>query len=250
MKKIFTILGASLLSTSLYAQVVINEIDFLSSQIELKNNGTQQVDVTNYFFCNFPSYEGIVNLTATSGSKIIQPGGFLVLSTSIASSPFGGELGLYSSGASYGASENIVDYIEWGESDHKRSPVGVAAGVWTQGAFIPALALGESIEYDGEGDTGSDYDAVTTGSMGSENSAVTSIDDKVEVLFTVFPNPTTEVLNFNTIVESAKVYNELGEIELDVTLTDKVDVSTLENGSYIVETITNGVRSTSKFVKQ
>lgn len=48
----------------------------------------------------------------------------------------GGEIGLYVDN-SFGSASSIRSYVEWGSSDHGRSSVAVAAGIWTEGGFVP-----------------------------------------------------------------------------------------------------------------
>ena len=69
-----------------------------------------------------------------------------------------GEMGLYSTNG-FANSNNIVDYVEWGSSGHQRSSVAVAAGIWTAGDYAPAFGAGESLAYDGEGDSSTDWAA-------------------------------------------------------------------------------------------
>jgi hypothetical protein len=49
----------------------------------------------------------------------------------------GGEIGLYVD-SSFGSASSIRSYVEWGSSDHGRSSVAVAAGIWTDGGFVPS----------------------------------------------------------------------------------------------------------------
>lgn len=249
MKKTFTLLVAFISMTiGASAQVVINEIDIANKQVEIKNIGSNSLDLSTYQLCKFPLYASLSSLTSESVN--LGAGEFLTLDITWTLLESGGELALYASG-SFSSTTAIVDFVQWGANQaNGRQSVAVGAGIWTNGEFVSGVNAGESIEYDGIGDAISDYDVVATGSMGQENASVTGLSSTVENSFSVFPNPTMDVLNLSTIVESAKVYNELGEIEVDVTSTDMVDVSALENGSYFVETITNGVRSTTKFVKQ
>ena len=50
-----------------------------------------------------------------------------------------GELGLYRS-SSFNSPDAIVDYVEWGSSNHARSGVAVAAGIWVPGGFVEVPA--------------------------------------------------------------------------------------------------------------
>ncbi len=65
--------------------------------------------------------------------------------------------------------------------------------------------------------------------------------------FNVYPNPTTGLLNI-TNAENAQVnvYNMIGEVVATATNVSTMDISNLENGTYIVKVISNNSTSTKK----
>ena len=67
----------------------------------------------------------------------------------------------------------------------------------------------------------------------------------------VYPNPTTDYIIANQVVKSVKVYNLLGELVLNAENTDKVNVSELNKGIYIVNLIAeNGVSKSQRIIKE
>jgi len=149
------------------AEIVLNEIYPNSNQIELKNIGNSSTNVGSYWFCNFPSYTQVQNATIVSGSLDMAPGDILLVETSVSFNATDAEMGLYTS-SNFGSSNAMIDYVEWGSTGHTRSSVAVAAGIWTTGDFHPVFANTESLAYDGEGDSSTDWTAGTP-TPGQEN---------------------------------------------------------------------------------
>ncbi|MGY5351052.1 T9SS type A sorting domain-containing protein [Wenyingzhuangia sp. IMCC45533] len=235
--------GAILLSTLANAQIVINEIQYDGTDtVELKNSGSSSVDVSSYWLCNFPMYTQVSNLTIVSGNNTIPAGGLLVLTGFSLGSD--GELGLYASSA-FSSSDAIVDYVEWGSTGHTRSSVGVSAGTWTSNNFVPAVGTNQSIQFDGTGDTASDYTAATP-TFGAENSNTTLSSTLVSnnLKVKVSTNPLSNIININVENPSYKatIYNLLGMTVAsykDLSDHSTLNVSSLAGGVYILEVITS-----------
>ncbi|WP_298900054.1 T9SS type A sorting domain-containing protein [uncultured Psychroserpens sp.] len=154
------------------AQIVINEVKENGS-VELKNLGATTIDVSTYWLCDFPSYRQLNNgsITVESGNLNMTPGAILEISGFNFIDSADGELGLYSTN-SFGSSSAIVDYIQWGSGNHGRANVAVDAGVWSSATdFIPAFGESLSLQYDGTGDSPSDY-FEDTDTLGSDNNIV------------------------------------------------------------------------------
>ena len=67
----------------------------------------------------------------------------------------------------------------------------------------------------------------------------------------VYPNPTNDVLNFSEYVANISIFDITGKVLASFEYRNKVDISSFENGIYIVSlTSENGVRTTHKVVKQ
>lgn len=76
--------------------------------------------------------------------------------------------------------------------------------------------------------------------------------DKVEDLsFSVYPNPTTGIVNIQTegTVENAAVYDVSGRSLLQ-TESNTIDIQNLSNGVYILKVTVDGVVKTTKIIKQ
>ena len=250
MKKIFTLLVASLISVSSYAQIVINEIDFVNNTVEIKNIGNATVEVGSYQLCSKPSYKSLGMLTKISGSTSLAAGEFLVVTLSWSLSENDGELALYTS-SSFSSSTAIVDFLQWGNNHtNGRQNVAVQAQIWTNGEFISGIGAGDFLEYDGSGDVMSDYSVVKTSSLGSENSNITGLFENNATSLEVYPNPVVSTLNFDGEMKSVVVINTQGIVVTIENNTSTVDFSSVPSGIYTVEMIDNNNNSYfSKVVK-
>ncbi len=168
-------LGEANIITAQVRSVVINEVEYLiDDEIELYNNGNVSVDLSNYWMCFGPGqYFRIGDAAATSivsGNVDLAPGEFLVISPVVLSAPDdAGGLGLYANNSGFGDSANIRSFVQWGASGNVRESVAVEAGIWNAGGFVPNVASGSSIAFDGEGNTSDDWAETTTPTLGEAN---------------------------------------------------------------------------------
>jgi hypothetical protein len=83
--------------------------------VEIKNTGSEGVDVSSYQLCSWPDYVQLQNLALESGGGLIlMPGEIIVVSGHFAevTNLADNELGLYLNG-SFGSASSIIDYVEW-----------------------------------------------------------------------------------------------------------------------------------------
>lgn len=204
MKKIALYVFMLLIPTILSAQVKLNEVLYSSSQdqVELKNFGSTSVNVSSWWLCALGFYNQIGTLTVVSGELNIAPGGILALSGKNLNNT-ASDLGLYTTNASgFTSPSDMEDFVQWGNGGLTRESVAVSKGIWTAGDFVATVAQGNSIEYDGEGNSSSDWFEQNNPTIGSENGIVTAVEtDNPEVpsgfnLGQNYPNP----FNPNTII--------------------------------------------------
>ena len=150
-----------------HGQIVINEFDPSTGTVELKNTGTSGVNVGSYRLCSFPTYTTVNNLTLESGAYMLMPGDILAVSGH-SMGQADDELGLYITGA-WSSSADILDYVEWGTSNHQRSTVAQGAGIWTVGDFIAAPMAGTTVSWLGTGNGTADWEVGTSPTFGEEN---------------------------------------------------------------------------------
>ncbi|MFQ5648642.1 MAG: FlgD immunoglobulin-like domain containing protein [bacterium] len=168
-----------LIPTALMSQVRINEVLYNTAsasddRIELKNFGSTSVDVSGWWLCTLASqYDQIRALTIVSGSTNMAPGSILALrGKSLLNSA---DLALYATDV-FTSTSAIRAFVQWGAGGQGREGVAVGAGLWTRGAFVPAVDQGHSIEYDGEGNEASDWADQASPTIGAENGILTSVE--------------------------------------------------------------------------
>lgn len=115
--------------------------------VVITNVGDQPGSLAGHFLCQRPSYWGFPDVEVPAGQSIAVSAGGNVFSPPPGAltveeqatvgqvSASGGEMALYDSN-SFGSSDSILSYVEWGSSGHARSSVAVGAGIWPSAAFV------------------------------------------------------------------------------------------------------------------
>lgn len=250
--KIFTITMSFVLvvfSVGLMAQtpsgVKINEV-FLSNsgdgdQVELKNFGTSEVDVSTWQLCSRFAYRSIGSLTVVSGQTTIPAGGFLVVS-GFNWNNTSADLGLYVN-SSFASSSAMRDFVQWGAAGIGRESVANSAGLWKTGEFVPGFSLDTSIEFDGNGVGSANWVTQSNPTLGAENGVVTSVADNAGQvpgefrLAQNYPNPFNPSTKIGYAIPATE---SLTSVKLEVFNLLGQKISTLINakqapGSYSIE---------------
>jgi hypothetical protein len=212
--------------------IVINEVYYVVGDageppdwIELKNTGSDTIDVSRWWLCSRFSYEQLSELTLLDGDDLIlEPGEIVTVQAWTDLDDVAADLGLYTINE-FANPDAMVDFVQWGTAeDVGRSDVAVAALMWTEVVsgeydFVPSASIGdrESTAYQGTNSGGglltlsNDFTNGPT-SRGVENPPVVST------------NPTDIVIN-----EVYYVVGDAGEppdwIELKNTGNDTIDIS-------------------------
>ena len=132
------------------------------------------------------------------------------------------EIALYRAGTfDFDDASMLIDYMQWGQGNHRRARVADTAGVWVATEFVAAPADGESLQYVDNGSPGAGNWVVGTPSPNAQNVLNTSVEEDVQLpddftLLGNFPNPfnpsTTIVYELNKPGHaSLSVYNVLGK---------------------------------------
>lgn len=150
------------------ASIILNEVAYLNDSVELYNNGDVAVDVSDYFLClGSGTYRRIGDLQ-TEGEVNMAPGSFLTIAYEMPNAQ--GGLGLYANNNGFGNSENIRSFVQWGAAGSQRENVAVAANIWAEGEYVMVVGSADnSIAYDGEGFSASDWSETTETTFGAAN---------------------------------------------------------------------------------
>jgi hypothetical protein len=132
------------------AEFVISRVVFGDDgYVSITNVGASAGSLDGWQLCQRPAYFAIGSVEVAPGETVhFTMGSVEGLSGQVIESNgrFGrlsdssGEMGLYAD-ASFGSASSIRSYVEWGSSGHGRSSVAVAAGIWTEGGFVPVDAV-------------------------------------------------------------------------------------------------------------
>lgn len=114
--------------------------------VSIKNVGGVAGNLEGWQLCQRPAYYRIGSVEVAAGETVHFATGSApdlagqVIESNGRFGPLGaggGEIGLYVDN-SFSSASSIRSYVEWGSSDHGRSSVAVAAGIWTAGGFVPS----------------------------------------------------------------------------------------------------------------
>jgi len=284
MKQIIFPLLILLNSTLLLAQAnpVLNEIlydptggDAGKQLIEIKNIGDATADISGWWFCTlafqYTQLPSGVTIPA-GGIIVIHVGGseantstdiFLSNMSSLNTSE--SDLSLYID-SPFTSSDNIRDFVQWGSDGNGRESVAVSAGIWTAGDFVADVAEGHSIEFDGDGNSSSDWTDQPVPTIGQENGTATSVSEEKALLkdFTLsqnYPNPFNPLTSIKfSVAQKAKVkltvFNILGQ-EIAVLVNEILDqgvhsvtwdASNYTSGIYFYTLEAGGDKTTKKLL--
>ena len=243
MKKLYTILLCALAAQTFNAQVVLNEVMVILgvATVELHNQGGSPVDISGYYLCNFPNYMSMTELTVVSDdTDLVLDADEYIVMYGLTADAMHGELGLYMNNTDFADSDNILDYMEYGEGGHQREPVAVAAGQWTVGGFAPTvnfLAL-DALAYDGSGNAPSDWQQVNPPTPDAQN--IVGVEElSVSTVITVYPNPAAEKISVQCVQKGmVRMFDARGTLvkEMEKTSGELVmDVRDVVNGNYFIE---------------
>lgn len=159
--------------------VIINELSYAGTGtdwVEFYNPTGETIDITNYWVCLGPgAYAEIENLTVISGNTVLESGSFLTLDLSNGETTFelpdeNAGFGIYKNNAGFGNVENIVDFVQYGESGSARENVAVEAELWTAGDFLPTVSsIDNTIVYEGTGFGVESWSETITPTVGDDN---------------------------------------------------------------------------------
>jgi len=228
------------IGVNINAQVRIVKVDPANNQVTLRNYGGTAVDISNYWLCNFPDYKQDMSAVTS-----LAAGTSIIINATVTMNTSEGEMGLYSN-TSFGSSVSMLDYMEWGFGGHTRESVAVAKGIWGAGDFVNTAA---PYGYLGDG---------AQNGVSFWGTTLSNLEFNATTKFSVFPNPTSNVINIDiaVLIEGLKVevYDILGKrVYADSlsTLSTSIDISQWNSGMFLVKlsSAEDNISLTKRFVK-
>ncbi len=119
---------------------------------------------------------------------------------------------------------------------------------------LPSLVLGDT--FTNNANIYFDYNfPITTNTYTTTVAALSTQDFDFGTYFTLYPNPTKDVLNIQTkqdvAINSIEIFNQIGQIVMATTnAINSVDVASLASGTYFVKVNTEKGSANVKFVKE
>lgn len=99
-----------------------------------------------------------------------------------------------------------------------------------------------------------DQDFLSLDDVTVKATSLLAVSDVTKNAVSIYPNPTTEVLNVNvnSKINSADIYDISGKLVRNVTLSadNKVSVQDLKNGTYVLKVNTEAGSTAHKFIKK
>ena len=160
--------------------MVLSEVFYSAGRnedfIEIRNLGSDPVDVVGYFLCfRVGEYAPLSALTRLDGgsNSTLAPGDIAVFSAGRDLDDEAAGLGLYRTNLDFSDPNTIVDYVRWGNGDptDDRGSVAVSAGIWSETSpgelsFVPSATAWDSLQYLGDGSAASNPDEFVNGVPG------------------------------------------------------------------------------------
>jgi len=224
-----------------FRSVRISKLDPSTNSVALKNFSSSAVNISGYWFCNFPAYGQVSSMTST---VMLNPGEEINIASSVNFAVADGEFGLYNTN-SFGSDTAMEDYIQWGNAGHQRESVAVAKGIWDAGTFIN---VAPPFEYTGNGS----QDGVAFWST-------LGIEDFEQVgNIKLYPNPSNSILNITAqnagTNGTLEIYSIVGKKvlsqKLELSEATKINVSDWDSGLYLVKISSDKGEDTKRFIKQ
>ncbi|WP_028121539.1 T9SS-dependent choice-of-anchor J family protein [Epilithonimonas tenax] len=99
-----------------------------------------------------------------------------------------------------------------------------------------------------------DQDFISIDDVTVKATSLLAISDVAKKSVSIYPNPTTEILNVNvnSKINSADIYDFSGKLVRNVTVSadNKVNVKDLKNGTYVLRVNTEAGSTSHKFIKK
>lgn len=118
-------------------QLRIFQLDPDNQEFTLKNFGTCDIQTLNYIIRSGTSETAVFGTNIVSGSNFLTPGSEVTLEwPSWSPDPNGDDLALFRPNANTSQNTDLLDYVQWGDSNNANEALAVSAGIWGDDDFV------------------------------------------------------------------------------------------------------------------
>jgi hypothetical protein len=207
-------------------------------RLEIYNPTTDPINLSGAFLS-----DRMNNLKHSFGSITIEPFGYLVIEfkDSLQGEYLVDEFAFDKAGETiylFLPDSTLVDSMKW-----EQVLINVSYGYCPDDIVVPSLLLAAGIVQL--------LDSVT---FGFPNVCLvedtTSITEQDVLEFSIWPNPTVNILNLQTVVDEFVIYNTWGQRVQEGSMANQVEVTNLTSGMYILEITIENTKKQVKFLKE
>lgn len=256
-KKLLLLLLLLFLLTSQFvnSQVRFKELSFeynYSANIVIKNYGNTSVDISSYWISTNSSEVQINTFQTSSGSYILLAGEHIVLEhPGILRTTLNAGFSLFETN-NFNSNADMLDFFQYGSTGNDKESLAVSKGIWNSGDFLLNLHTdnsgnGGGYIYEGDG---------TQNSMQYwSNYGLLSIHEQGFSKTEISPNPTSNnfsIITNNTLsIDQVNIYNINGALIKNTKSSfEKITISNLNKGIYLVEIISNHNKVIKRLIVQ
>ena len=236
--KLLLVIFAFLFFTSnLWAQVRLFVVDPSTGTIGIVNVSANTIDISEHRLCFLFTYPVIGSLQVISGDPANMPPAAALVFTGVPINANASDLAIYLPDGAFSDPDNMIDFMQYGSAGNGRESVAVEKGIWDEGTFVsnpgPFTFMGNILT-----DFGAEF-------WINNPTGVNELDLVKDI--STYPNPVVNELNIvseNSFVESVHVFNYEGKLVLTENFnssqkSNKIDLSLLDNGNYILNLTTD-----------
>jgi len=235
------------------SQVRFLEVHFqfpYAPEIAIKNFGNSSVDISSYWISSNLSEAQINTFQISSGSYILLAGDTIVLEhPEIQTTTLNSGVSLFETN-DFNSTTAMLDFFQYGSTGNDRESVAISKGIWNPGNYLPNINSpvgGGILTYNGDGIQNSILHWSSVGLL--------SIQKQEFLKVKIHPNPASNnfsiITSNTTTIDQINIYNIHGTlIKKTNSSFEKINISNLNQGIYLVEIISDHNKIVKRLIIQ
>ena len=223
-----------------------------SAEIVIKNFGNSTVDISSYWISTNLTEAQVNTFQISSGSYILLAGEYIVLEhPGIQRATLNAGFSLFETN-NFNSTTDMLDFFQYGSTGNDREFVAISKGIWNPGDYLLNLhsdnsLLGGGYTYDGNG--------IQNNMQYWSGYGLLNVQEQVFSKAKIHPNPASD--NFSIItpntntIDQVNIYNINGALIKKMNSDfEKINISNLNQGIYLVEIISGYKKVTKRLIVQ